>query len=279
MNINAPIGMYDSGIGGISVWREIRRSLSSENIIYVADQAHAPYGDRTREELFSFGRGMARFLQDQGAKAVVIACNSSSATVLNTIRRELPDIVFVGTANALQAAVEECQVQHIGIIATQATLAGDFLTGKTMRMKRGQKIYRQPCPGLAIRIEQGDTESAELEEMLRGWLQPMLDKGIDGLILGCTHYPFASDMIRKIVGPGIQLIDPAPTIARHIRNALSESKLLAPDGQPGHDRFITTSDDANRFAARLRTLGVQSENLRRAAWEYSPSHPTLSLAD
>ena len=249
----APIGIFDSGVGGLSVWREIVRQLPAEDTLYFADQAHIPYGPRPLDEVRRLTENVTRFLLAEGAKLIVVACNTASGAALHALRETFPDVPFVGMEPAVKPAVEHTRTGIVGVIATPATFQGDLFAGLLHRFGNGFDIHTQACPGLVKAVEAGALNTPETEALLRRYLTPLLDAGIDQLVLGCTHYPFLSPLIQRIVSPEVALIDPAPAVAQQVRRVLARRNLLAPDGQVGRHQFYTSGDPV-QFAAMARAL-------------------------
>ncbi|MFN2284035.1 MAG: glutamate racemase [Anaerolineae bacterium] len=253
----SPIGVFDSGVGGLSVWREIARQLPAEDTLYFADQAHIPYGQRPLDEVRRLTENITRFLLAQEAKIIVVACNTASGAALHALRETFPEVPFVGMEPAVKPAVEHTRTGIVGVIATPATFEGDLFAGLLQRFGNGYDIHTQACPGLVEAVETGALDTPETEVLLRGYIIPLLEAGIDQLVLGCTHYPFLSPLIQRIVGPEVTLIDPSPAVARQVKRVLAQRDLLAPAGQANHHRFYT-SGDPEKFAAMAQTLtGVE----------------------
>jgi len=249
----SPIGVFDSGVGGLSVWREIVRQLPSEDTLYFGDQAHIPYGQRPLDEVRRLTGNITRFLLAQGAKLIVVACNTASGAALHALRGTFPDVPFVGMEPAVKPAVEHTRTGIVGVIATPATFQGDLFAGLIQRFGDGFDIHTQACPGLMEVVEAGALDTPETGALLRQYLTPLLDAGIDQLVLGCTHYPFLSPAIQRIVGPEVTLIDPARAVARQVGRVLSRCNLRAPAGQQGQHRFYTSGDPV-QFAVMVRAL-------------------------
>ncbi|MFT3884833.1 MAG: glutamate racemase [Flavobacteriales bacterium] len=204
------IGIFDSGIGGLSVTRVIKQALPQERLLYFGDNAHVPYGDRSNEQILGFSEGITKALLEQGCKLVVIACNTASAAALRPLREQLPHVRFVGMEPAVKPAVEHTRTGVVGVIATVSTVQSALFATIVERFAQGVTVLQQACNGLVRHIETGDLDSPVLEEMLHGWLDPMLEQGIDALVLGCTHYPLIRPVIERVVGPGVRVIDPRP---------------------------------------------------------------------
>lgn len=249
----SPIGVFDSGVGGLSVWREIVRQFPAEDTVYFADQAHIPYGQRPLNEVRRLTEEITRFLLAQGAKLIVVACNTASGAALHALRETFPDVPFVGMEPAVKPAVEHTHTGIVGVIATPATFQGDLFAGLIERFGDGFDIHTQACPGLVEAVEAGALDTPETEALLRRYLIPLLDAGIDQLVLGCTHYPFLSPLIQRIVGPKVTLIDPAPAVARQVGRVLARHNQFAPAGHTGSHQFYT-SGDPERFSEMVQTL-------------------------
>jgi glutamate racemase len=242
-----PIGVFDSGVGGLSVVRHLRDQLPGQDILFVADQAHIPYGFRATEEIAAFSRAITRFLLDRGAKLIVVACNTATAAAVDTLRAEFPDTPFVGMEPALKPAAAQTHTGRIGVLATPGTFASPRYATLMDRFARQVTVYEDPCLGLVSQIEAGETAAPETERILRAATEPMLAAGVDTLVLGCTHYPFVLPLLRSIVGDGVVIIDPAPAVARHAAHVLQQHQLSA---HPAHQGTLTcyTSGDPERFA-------------------------------
>jgi len=251
-----PIGVFDSGVGGLSVWREIVRQLPDESTVYIADQAHIPYGPKPPEALFGYAEGIVRFLLGQKSKAVVVACNSASAAALRHLRAQFPQTPFVGMEPAVKPAAERTKSRVVIVLATPATLKGELFTATTERHAQGVKIICEPCSGLVEQIESGHAQASETEAMLRRFLAPGLAVGADHVVLACTHYPFVIDTIRRIVGPGVTVIDPAPSVARQLGRVLLDQDRAISSGPPPTHRFFTTDPNRGGLAHAIGAVGA-----------------------
>ncbi len=260
-----PIGIFDSGIGGLTVTATIRQALPMERLLYFADSAHVPYGPRTLEEVRGFSFAITEALLARGAKVIVIACNTASAAALRPLREHYPDVPFVGMEPAVKPAVEHTRTGVVGVIATVATFQSELYATIVERFSQGVEVLHQPCPGLVKQIEAGEFDSPTTEAMLRGWLQPMLDKGIDALVLGCTHYPIVRPLIEHIVGPDVRVIDPAPAIARQLQRVLHRDGIEAPPDQQG-ELLCYTSGDPKGFRTMMERLGLAGVPVKQALW-------------
>lgn len=249
----SPIGVFDSGVGGLSILKAIRQQLPLEKLIYVADQAHVPYGPRPLEEVRGFSEGITRFLLAQGAKLVVVACNTASAAALHHLRETFPATPFVGMEPALKPAAEQTRSGVVGVLATPATFQGALYASVIERFASGVTVLQDTCPGLVEEIEAGRAQGEAVTRILQHALAPMLSAGIDTVVLGCTHYPFVIERIAEIAGADVRIIDPAPAIARQTRRLLAQHDLLRQGKRPGRIMLYTTGDPA-ALAGRLPSL-------------------------
>lgn len=260
-----PIGIFDSGIGGLTVTAAIRQALPHERLLYFGDNAHIPYGDRTLREVRGFSASITRGLLAQGCKLIVIACNTASAAALVQLREAYPMMPFVGMEPAIKPAAERSRSGVVGVIATKATFQGELFAAVKERFAQNVTVLEQPCPGLVQAIERGEVDSPSTEAMLRGWLEPMLAKGIDALVLACTHYPLVRPLIERICGPDVEIIDPAPAVARRVQQVLSERDLLAPEGTIGTLTCRTSGEPAD-LRVVLELLGLKADSIVKCDW-------------
>jgi glutamate racemase len=249
------IGVLDSGVGGLSVLREIHRLLPDRPTLYFADQGHLPYGPRPAEEILSFVDAITRFLLDRGAAAIVIACNSASANSLEAIRARYPDIPFVGMEPAVKPAVEATRTGVIGVLATRATAEGHLYKRVVERYARNTRVITQITPELVEIVEAKSQHIPESRAVIQHYIQPLLDAGADQIALACTHFPFLIDTLRDIVGPNIGLIDPGPAVARQTVRVLPPDM---PKSDAPHQYF--TSGSAENLKHMLKLLvGIESD--------------------
>jgi glutamate racemase len=254
-----PIGIYDSGVGGLSVLREVRGLLPAEHLIYFGDQAKVPYGSRPIEELQRLAEGVMRFLLDQHCKLVVIACNTASAAALKHLRAHYPDLPIVGMEPAVKPAAEQTLSGKVGVLATPSTFAGALYASVVERFAHDVEVFQHTCPGLVEQIEKGYLSTPKTRHILENAINPMLEAGVDTLVMGCTHYPFVIPEIEKIARGRARVIDPAPAIARQIRRVLEQRELLNQATQTGKMTFYNSADPA-RFAKRIQQLiGVSAD--------------------
>ena len=266
--VGHPLGVFDSGVGGLSVLRALRQELPGESLVYLADQAHVPYGPRPLEQVRRFSAGIAHYLLHPSAglpvKTLVVACNTASAAALHEMRRLFPAVPFVGMEPAVKPAAEHTRTGVVGVLATPATFQGALYASVIERFARGVTVLQDTCPGLVAQIEAGELDSPLTRRILEQALLPMLAQGIDTVVLGCTHYPFVIPLIQSITGPGVRVIDPAPAVARQVRRVLHERRALNPAG-PGQVSYLTTGDPA-RLSALLPALAGENAPVRQLSW-------------
>ena len=260
-----PIGIFDSGIGGLTVTNAMQQALPTERLLYFADTVHIPYGQRSLEEVRQFSTAITRVLIAADCKLIVIACNTASAAALAHLRAHFPTVAFVGMEPAVKPAVEQTLSGVVGVIATTATFQSAVYASVVGRFAKDVEVIHQPCPGLVQQIEAGELETDHTEKMLRGWLEPMLAKNIDALVLGCTHYPFVRPLIERILGPSVRIIDPAPAVAKQVDRILEQRALNAPAKQVG-GLVAYTSGATEQFTALLPLLGLEQMEVRGAVW-------------
>lgn len=239
MTNNNPIGVFDSGIGGTSIWNAIHYLLPNEKTIYLADSKNAPYGQRTKEEIVALSKKNVDFLLDMNCKLIVVACNTATTNAILELRADY-DIPFIGIEPAIKPAANNSKTQVIGILATKGTLNSE-LFNKTAEMFQNTKIIEQVGYGLVQLIEDGNLNSPEMTQLLESYLQPMIDANIDYLVLGCSHYPYLIPQIKKILPEHIQIIDSGEAVARQTQNILRD-KVGFNDNQKSDPVFYVNSN-------------------------------------
>jgi glutamate racemase len=260
-----PIGIFDSGVGGLSVLRAIRQYIPFESIVYLADQAHVPYGPRPLDEVRAFSTRITRFLLDRGAKIIVVACNAASAAALHSLRQTYPTIQFVGMEPAVKPAAEITRTGQVGVLATPATFQGELYASVVERFGHGVTLHQDSCAGLVNQIEKGELDSPGTRAILEQALRPMLAHGIDTVVLGCTHYPFVIPLVQSICGPDVRVIDPAPAVARQTAHLLQAVHLDYPGPEQGSLRFFTTGP-ARAFTTLLHGLINEKGPVQQLVW-------------
>lgn len=236
----APVGVFDSGLGGLSVLRAIRAELPAESLLYLADSRHAPYGEKPPEFIAGRTLRVCEWLVGQGCKALVIACNTATAQAVHLLREQLA-VPVIGVEPGLKPAVATSRNRVVGVLATESTLRSDKFARLLGNVSGDCRVLCQPGYGLVPLIERGDTHSPAVLELLRAYLLPMLEAGADTLVLGCTHYPFLQDAIREIAGDRLTLIDTGHAVARHLGRTLAAAHLQA-TGAAASPRFLSTAD-------------------------------------
>jgi glutamate racemase len=247
------IGIFDSGIGGLSVWREITRQLPGENTLYLADQAHVPYGYRSMDEIKLFCVNIVDFLLEQGAGIIVVACNAASAAALYYLRNLYPDVPFVGMEPAVKPAAGRTQTGIVGVIATQTTFQGKLFAGLIAQYGTSVKVLTSIGHGLVETVEAGTLDTPETENLLNKCISPLINGGADQLVLGCTHYPFLMPAIQRLAGPGVSIIDPAPAVASQVARIMRQRNLLNNNSLKVCHTFFTTGQ-AGAFSECLQRL-------------------------
>ena len=265
MNSTNPIGIFDSGVGGLSVLRAMRKLMPNENVIFFGDQGHVPYGPRPLEQVRAFSEGITRFLLDEGAKLVVVACNTASAAALTSLRQTFPDVKFVGMEPAVKPAAETTRTGVVGVLATPATFQGALYASVVERFANGVQLLQDTCPGLVQQIEAGNLDGAETRRILEEALLPMLEKNIDTVVLGCTHYPFVIPLIERIVGENVRVIDPAPSVAKQAERLVEADGARNPSRGRGRVQFYT-SGAAGAVESLLPKLLGEAGRVVRLDW-------------
>ncbi len=240
----APIAVFDSGVGGLSVLAEIQQLLPNESLLYLGDCGHIPYGEKTPEFIRQRCSVMAGFFREQGAKALVIACNTATVAGVADLRRDFPEWPIVGMEPAVKPAAAATRSGVVGVLATTGTLQSAKFAALLDRFATDVRVITQPCPGLVERIESGDLHSPELRALLKHYVDPLLANGCDTIILGCTHYPFLKPMLKSMIPESISLIDTGAAVARQLQRLLAERDLLA-EGPNRPVRFWTSADPAS----------------------------------
>ncbi|MFZ3088909.1 MAG: glutamate racemase [Methylotenera sp.] len=241
---NNPIGVFDSGVGGISVLQHIHTLLPHEQLLYVADSKYAPYGNKTPEEIQSRCFEIADFLIAKGAKALVVACNTATAAAIDAMRAKYT-LPILGMEPAVKPAAEASRNGVIGVLATVGTLKSAQFAALLESYGRNVKVVTQGCVGLVECIERGELDSENTADLLKQYCQPLLDEGADTIVLGCTHYPFVRPLIEKIVGEKVALIDTGAAVAKHLQKRLAALDLLSDNKQLAEVKFWTNSEAAN----------------------------------
>lgn len=259
-----PIGVFDSGVGGLSVARRLAQSLPNEDLIYVADQAHVPYGRKSADVIRARAHTLTRFLRSWNAKLIVVACNTASAAALAELRAAFPATPFVGMEPAVKPGAQATRSGAVGVLATAGTFESQRYADLMARYAQGVRLLEDPCHGLVELIEAGMLDAPETAALLQRALDPMLAAGVDTLVLGCTHYPFVAPLIGRLAGPDVAVIDPAPAVARQTARVLDQLGLRNQKG--GAAVAYTSADPAQLSRQIVRLLGQ--------TWPTLPLPPT-----
>jgi glutamate racemase len=244
------VGVFDSGVGGLSVLKALHGALPAHDLLYLADSAHAPYGERSDDYIRERSHRVASHLIAEGASLLVIACNTATAVAVASLRERWPELPIVAVEPGVKPAVGQTRNGHIGVMATPATLRSEKFRHLLTAHGAGQDVHLQPCPGLAGQIEQGDPEDPAVLALIEQFTRPLLEAGVDTVVLGCTHYPFVHAQIQRAFGEEVVLIDTAEAVARQAARRLGEvSRDLR--SSPRRVRLQTTGDPAKlaRLAA------------------------------
>lgn len=264
-----PIGILDSGLGGLSVLQQVRALLPYEDVLYFADTAHLPYGDRDSSDIQRLAASATAFLLARGAKMIVIACNTASVAALSHLRRCFA-IPFVGVVPAIKPAALNSDARRVGVMATDTTLAAQVFAELESKFAANVLVVKQACPGLVDLVEAGQTDSRETELLLTRYLAPLLAVSVDTIVLGCTHYVFLRPLLQHIVGSTVTLVDSGEAVARQVARILAERGLVAARANAG-ETVIFTSGDAGRVSRIAAQLLGQSPPTVHAL-RHSPYH-------
>ncbi len=240
MNNTQPIGLFDSGIGGTTIWRSLHNLLPNENTLFLGDSKNAPYGQRTKEEIIQLSKKNVEWLLNHNAKAIIVACNTATTNAISELRSSY-DIPIIGIEPAIKPAATNTKTGKVGVLATQGTL-------NSKKYAEAQTLYpniefiNQIGFKIVQLIEDGQLYSEELELLLRSYINPMIEKGVDYLVLGCTHYPYLLPILNKFLPEHITVIDSGDAVAKHTYKILKEANLLKTDNLPGYSKFYTNKN-------------------------------------
>jgi glutamate racemase len=241
MDTSAPIGIFDSGMGGLTVLQAIRKALPQERLLYIADSAHAPYGDKSLEYIQQRALTLTQFLLEHGVKALVIASNTTTAAAADLLRSTFP-VPIVAVEPALKLAASSTRTGVVGVLVTVATSQSIRFATLLERFRQDRTVIIQPAPGLVEQIEKGDLASSTTRTLVEHYVRPLLSAGADTIVLGSTHYPHLRPLITEIAGPDVALIDTGEAVAQQLRRVLEARELLGKDPTPGDEQFWTSSE-------------------------------------
>lgn len=257
MNTN-PIGVFDSGIGGLSIWKEIVTFLPNENTIYLADSKHAPYGQKSTKEIIELSVKNTKYLLKQNCKIIVIACNTATTNAIQYLRKNF-DVTFIGIEPAIKPAVLKTKTKNIGILATKGTLNSELFVKKADKFSNGINIIEQIGEGLVPLIETGKINSIALDILLKKYITNLLNQNIDYLVLGCSHYPFLIPQIKKMIGNKIKIIDSGEAVAKQVKNILENHQLLNITSKIGKHKLFNNLDESimNQFIGNIKQCKIE----------------------
>ncbi len=250
----AAIGVFDSGVGGLSVLREIRAFLPQEDLLYVADSGAAPYGDRSERFIMERVQSIVTFLLAQGVKAIVIACNTATAVAVKALRSQLA-LPVIAIEPAVKPAAKLTRSGRVGVLATQRTLTSSSFSRLVDEYRKDAQFILQPCPGLVEQVEQGELDGPKTRRLVTRYVELLIRQGADILVLGCTHYPFLMPVIQEVAGPGVTVLDPSDAVARQVVRRLKEANLLADPDRTGTETFWTSGDPEHAALVISRLWG------------------------
>lgn len=255
MNDTRPIGVYDSGMGGLTVWRALKEALPEESLLYLGDGKNCPYGSRPKEEIQQLADEAVARLVDEGCKMVVVACNTATAAAIGFLRTKYAPMPLVGMEPAIKPACLQTRSGVVGVLATERSLDGDLFRRTAARYASGIEVIAAAGSGFVELVENDRENTPEAEVCVRRIVEPMLQRGADQIVLGCTHYPFLLPVIERIAaGSGAHIVDPSPAVARRAAELLDRFGLRAPAGNHPHYGFLTFADENYR------------QRLERKAW-------------
>ncbi len=262
MSDSRPVGVFDSGVGGLSVLGAVRTELPSEDLVYVADSGYAPYGDKPREYIEARAIAIVEFLRTHDVKAVVVACNTATGAAVDTLRNRYP-MPIVAMEPPLKPAVTTTKSGIVGVLATTSTLSSAKFLKLVDAHGKGAQILIQPCPGLVECVERGDLAGAQTRALVERFVGPLRERGADTIVLGCTHYPFVRPVIEELMGPEALVFDPASAVARELRRRLSVRSLLTDEGRQGRTTYWTSgnTDYAGRVMSQLVGESVEAQSM------------------
>lgn len=245
--LRAPVGVFDSGVGGLTVLRELLRELPDERYLYFGDTGNCPYGPRGKDQIVALSLAAGRFLLERGAKIIVVACNTASVEAREELRAQLGNpagVEVVAVVPPVKPAAKGTRTRAIGLVATEAAARGRHVEELIAEFAPNMKVYKKGCPALVRLVEAGVLEGPEAEAAVRAEIGPMLERGIDVLVLGCTHFPALRGVFERVAGPSVEVIDSGAAIAQRVRFLLARDGLLAPPGEPAREPRAPTRRDA-----------------------------------
>ncbi|HZC06183.1 MAG TPA: glutamate racemase [Ktedonobacterales bacterium] len=280
LTADAPVGVFDSGVGGLTVLRDLLRELPDERYVYFGDTGNCPYGVRSQAEITQLSLNGAAFLLERGVKLIVVACNTASSASIGALREAYPQVKFIAVVPAVKPAAEMTRVGRVAIAATNSAARSDYLRGLIAQFAQGVEVYPVGCQSLVTLAEAGLLDGPEVEREIRRGIEPLLAKGIDVLALGCTHFPAMRPVFERVVGPQVRVIDSGAAVARQTRRVLREQGLLAnPTGGPAtasrplrsDDEFWRSGESVTFEQVASRLLGSPVEGRYASGMLWSPA--------
>jgi len=259
---NHPIGIFDSGVGGISIWKELNQRMPNEDTVYLADSANAPYGQKSKEQILQVSCKNTELLLQMGCKIIVVACNTATTNAIEHLRSHYP-VPFIGIEPAIKPAALHSKSKTIGVLATKGTLSSHLFSTTSKHHANGIRIIEQEGTGLVELIESGNSSSEETKELLFTYVKPMLDAHIDHLVLGCTHYPYLIPLLKELLPKEVRIIDCGAAVANQTYNVLKEQGLLNADLQKVGDHSFYTSTEVELFTTFQKGLPGNIQALHR----------------
>lgn len=254
---NAPIGVYDSGFGGLSVWRELRRMLGEESLIYLGDGKNCPYGGRERTTIQGFAIDAVERLVTEGVKMVVVGCNTATTAAIDLLRERWPDMPIVGLEPAVKPACLATRTGRIAVLATEHSLGSEMFLRTASHYAEGVEVLKVVGRNFVELVESSREDTSECEATVRSVIEPLLHTGIDKIVLGCTHYPFLKPAIRRVIGPlDIEIIDSGEAVARRVKWLLERYDIAAEAGHRAEYRFLSFADEEYRLRLERKAMSL-----------------------
>lgn len=252
------IGVFDSGVGGLSVWRELYREFPGERYLYVSDSGYCPYGPKSREEVIGRAVAITEYLISNGAEIIVVACNTATAAAINYLRGHYT-VPFVGMEPAVKPAAINTRTGAIGVLATKGTFKGELYLRTLHRFATNARVIEQVGEGLVELVEGGNTDTPQAREIVGKYVRPMVESGVDHIVLGCTHYPFLEKVIREFAGDGVEIVNPAPAIARRVSQVLEQLKgqVKAREADMQNNTFVTTGGNLELMKRKVGEIAPE----------------------
>lgn len=254
---NSPIGIYDSGFGGLSVWRELYRALPTESLIYLGDGKNCPYGSLPEEQIRHLAEQSVRVLIDNGCKLVVVACNTATSAAIEYLRERYPEVPFVGLEPAIKPACLQSKTGVVGVVATERSLTGRKFLTTLARYGEGVKVVKAVGEGFVEAVEKNEEGSERTEQLVRAVIEPIIAEGADVIVLGCTHYPFLRDVIQRVVdGRSVEIIDSGEAVEKRVESLLEKYDLRSDESQEPQYRFLTFADEEYRRRLERKAMSI-----------------------